>query len=113
MPLRGWAEIDRVSQCVYLDRVRKKAIALAVLGLLVAAAGASALVLEAGDLVLSAEGGFAPTSLPKHEDAPIKIYGGGKASTRSGELPPVIDTVTIEFDRHGHVDTNGLEVCAA
>ena len=91
--------------------MKKKAIALTVAGLLIVVAGASALVLQAGDLVLNAEGGFAPTKLPKHEDAPIKIYGGGKASTKSGELPPIVDTLTIEFDRHGHVDTKGLEVC--
>lgn len=91
--------------------MKKKAIALAALVLMIAAAGASALVLELGDLVVDAEGGFAPTSLPKHEDAPIKLYGGGKASTKSGELPPIVETLEIEFDRHGHVETTGLEVC--
>ncbi|MGN6816980.1 MAG: hypothetical protein ACTHK3_13000 [Solirubrobacterales bacterium] len=91
----------------------KKAIALTVLPLLIAAATASALVLEAGDLIVHANGGFAPTKLPKHEDAPIKLFGSGKASTKSGELPPIVETLEIEFDRHGHVDTNGLEVCTA
>jgi hypothetical protein len=94
-------------------KMKKKAIALALLPLLIAAATASALVLEAGDLVLNAEGGFAPTRLPKTEDAPIKIYGGGKASTKSGELPPIVETLEIEFDRHGHVETKGLEVCTS
>ena len=84
--------------------VGKKAIALVALALLSAAATASALVLEAGDLVVNANGGFAPTKLPKTEDAPIKIYGGGKLSTVSGELPPILDTLTFEFDRHGSVD---------
>jgi hypothetical protein len=93
--------------------MRKKALALAAVALLLTVGTAAALTLEAGDLVLEAEGGFAPTRLPKHEDAPIKIYGGGKASTRSGELPPIVETLTIEFDRHGHVDTKGLEVCPA
>ena len=92
-------------------KMKKKAIALVVLPLLIAAATASALVLEAGDLVVNANGGFAPTKLPKTEDAPIKIYGGGKASTKSGELPPIVETLELEFDRHGHVETKGLEVC--
>jgi hypothetical protein len=91
----------------------KKAIALAALGLLIAAATASGLILRAGDLIVEAEGGFKPTNLPKHEDAPITLYGGGKASTVSGELPPIVETLTIEFDRHGHVETEGLEVCTA
>jgi len=93
--------------------MKKKMIALATLAMLIAAAAASALVLEAGDLVLNANGGFAPTRLPKTEDAPIKIYGGGKASTKSGELPPIVETLEIEFDRHGHVETKGLEVCTS
>lgn len=93
--------------------MRKKAVVLAALGLLIAAATASALVLEAGDLVVNANGGFAPTKLPKHEDAPIKLFGSGKASTKSGELPPIVETLEIEFDRHGHVDTTGLEICTA
>ncbi len=92
---------------------RKAIVVAATLALTIAAASASALVLEAGDLVVDAEGGFAPTKLPKHEDAPIKIFGSGKASTKSGELPPIVDTLEIEFDRHGHVETKGLEVCTS
>ncbi|HET7444209.1 MAG TPA: hypothetical protein VFJ57_06080 [Solirubrobacterales bacterium] len=91
----------------------KKAIGLAVLMVLAVAGTASALVLRLGDLVVDAEGGFTPTALPKHEDAPITLYGGGKASTVSGELPPIVETLSIEFDRHGHVETRGLEVCRA
>lgn len=92
----------------------KRKILLLTLGLALAlAAGASALTLRAGNIVVEAEGGFRPTALPKHKDAPITLYGSGKASTVSGELPPIVDTLTIEFDRHGHVDTKGLEVCTA
>jgi hypothetical protein len=69
--------------------------------------------LQVGDLVINGRGGFRPETLPKHHDAPIKIYGGGKVSTISGELPPILETLTFEFDKHGHVDTTGLEVCTA
>src|SRR6187402_502123 len=69
--------------------------------------------IRVGDLVIDGYGGFKPELLPKHHDAPIKIYGGGKASTISGELPPILDTIEFEFDRHGHVDTTGIEVCTA
>lgn len=94
-------------------KMTKRMTALVVLGLLVVAAGASGKILRAGELIVEAEGGFTPTSLPKYEDAPITLYGGGKASTVSGALPPIVETLTIEFDRHGHVDTDGLEACAA
>ena len=78
---------------------------------LVLAATAPALILRAGDIVISANGGFAPKALPRHEDAPITLHGGGKLSTLSGELPPILKTITIEFDRHGSLQTAGLPVC--
>jgi hypothetical protein len=83
----------------------------AVLAALLLAAGAGAIVLRAGDLVIHAEGGFTPKALPKHENAPITLYGGGRLSTTSGAYPPILDTLTIEFDRHGSVETKGLAVC--
>jgi hypothetical protein len=82
------------------------------LGLLVfAVSSASARQLRAGELIIDAEGGFAPKALPRHEDAPITIHGGGKISTVSGALPPILETLSIEFDRHGSLQTAGLEVC--
>jgi hypothetical protein len=87
--------------------------ALGLLLLLTASAGVYALTIRVGDIVLTADGGFAPTALPKHHDAPITIYGGGKVSTVSGELPPIVDTLTIEYDRHGSLQTAGLPVCTA
>lgn len=80
---------------------------------LAAAAVASALTIRAGELILEAEGGFTPKALPKYEDAPITLHGNGKLSTVTGELPPILDTLVIEFDRHGHVETQGLPVCTS
>lgn len=82
-------------------------------GSLAVAAVASGLTVRAGDLIFEAEGGFTPRALPKFEDAPITLHGSGKLSTVTGELPPVLDTLTIEFDRHGHIETQGLAVCTA
>jgi hypothetical protein len=81
------------------------------LALLSASATAAALTLRVGDIVVEAEGGFAPKALPKHENAPITLRGGGKLSTVSGELPPILKTITIDFDRHGSVVTTGLPHC--
>lgn len=91
--------------------MKKKILIATTLGLLLTAGMASALKVRAGDLILNAEGGFSPTALPKHHDAPIKLHGGGSLSTVSGDLPPIAQKLTIEFDRHGHVDTSGLPVC--
>lgn len=75
------------------------------------ASSAPAIQLRAGDILITAEGGFAPKTLPRDHDAPVTLHGGGRISTVSGGLPPVLKTITIEFDRHGSIDTEGLPVC--
>jgi hypothetical protein len=93
--------------------MKKKIAAVFVLALLVGVASASAFKVHVvlGNLVLDAEGGFAPKALPKHENAPITAWGGGKISTLSGELPPILKGFVLEFDKHGAVDTQGLPRC--
>jgi hypothetical protein len=84
-----------------------------VLALLAVAATASAFKVHvrAGNLILDAEGDFSPKALPKFKNAPIVGRGGGKLSTISGELPPILDQFILEFDKHGAVDTTGLPHC--
>lgn len=74
-------------------------------------AAALGIVLRAGNLVVHADGGFTPQALPKDHNAPITLHGGGRLSTVDGDFPPVLDKLTIEFDRHGSVVTKGLPVC--
>ncbi len=64
-----------------------------------------------GDIIIKGYGGFRPETLPRTQNAPITLYGGGKISTVSGELPPILDELILEFDRHGSVETKGLAVC--
>jgi hypothetical protein len=91
--------------------MKRVAIGAIVLALLALAASASGIRLRAGDIIIYADGGFAPTRLPKHENAPITIHGGVRITTVSGELPPILETIEVEFDKHGSVDTTGLPVC--
>jgi hypothetical protein len=86
-------------------------VVLAALAVLAIGSSAAAIKLRAGNIIITAEGGFSPTRLPRHENAPITIHGGGKISTVNGELPPILETIDIEFDRHGSVETLGLPVC--
>jgi hypothetical protein len=91
---------------------RPLSLAALTLGLVAILGGAAyALQLRAGDIVVTADGGFSPKALPKTQNAPITLHGGGKLSTVSGALPPILKTITIDFDRHGSVITTGLPKC--
>ena len=92
-------------------RLFKMVLVVAALGAILAASSAQAIRIRAGDLVIIADGGFRPVALPKNKNAPITLYGGGRLETVSGALPPIIETLTIEYDRHGSVVTKGLPVC--
>jgi hypothetical protein len=90
-----------------------RAAALAAVVLLVGATSALALVLQAGNIVVTTDGGFTPTTLPKQGFAPIELHGYGRISTVDGSVPPVLETITLYFDKHGSVETRGLPVCTA
>ena len=84
---------------------------LTVIALLAMSGAALAIVLRAGPLEVVGEGGFTPTTLPKHETAGITLHGEGSIGTTDGSLPPVLSKLTIWFDKHGTVVTEGLPVC--
>lgn len=85
-------------------------LATGVLGL-VAASAAYAIRLQVGEIIVIADGGFAPKKLPRHRDAPIKLYGQARFKKVGGGRPSPLRTLVIEYDRHGHVETRGLPRC--
>jgi hypothetical protein len=78
---------------------------------LVGAGAAVALELRLGNIVITADGGFTPTTLPKHKVAPIRLHGFGKIGTADGTTPPVLEQIVLWFDKHGAVVTRGLPIC--
>lgn len=78
---------------------------------LVAAGAAQAITLRVGNIVISGDGGFTPTTLPKRENAPIKLYGHARFSTTDGTRPSPLRRLVLEFDKHGAVETRGLPKC--
>jgi hypothetical protein len=82
--------------------------ALALLG----AGAAQALKLRVGNLIVTTDGGFTPTTLPKRENAPIKLFGHAKFETVDGTRPSPLRQLVLEFDKHGAVETRGLPKCS-
>jgi hypothetical protein len=79
--------------------------------LLMSGVAAAVIVLRAGTLEVSTEGGFTPTTLPKHETAGLTFWGEGEIGTTDGSLPPILETLTLWFDKNGEVVTKGLPYC--
>lgn len=84
--------------------------ATAVIALL-AGGAAQAIELRVGKIVITADGGFTPTTLPKRKNAPIKLYGYAKFETIDGTRPSPLRSLVLEFDKHGAVETRGLQKC--
>jgi hypothetical protein len=94
-----------------MQKTLLRALAVVAVVALVGAGGAVALVLNVGNIVVTTDGGFTPTTLPKHEFAPIRLHGYGKIATADGTTPPILEQLVLWFDKHGKVETRGLPVC--
>src|SRR4051812_34375376 len=88
-------------------------LALAAAALTAGSAAGDASVVEVDNLILRADGGFRPQSLPKRRFAPIEFQGHVEISARRGGAPPALQQALIDFDRDGRLEVTGLPTCAA
>ena len=95
------------------SRRLKAALALCCAALLLAAAGADAALVEVEGLVLHANGGFQPRTLPRHRFAPIDFQGHVDLRAKGGGEPPALQLAIVDFDRDGRLSAGGLPTCAA
>lgn len=82
-------------------------VALAFLG-----GSASGALVEVENLVLRADGGFKPQSLPRHRFAAIDFQGHVDLSARDGGKPSPLKQALIDFDRDGRLSVAGLPTCS-
>ena len=98
-----------------LRRGRRHALALGLaavaLFVFVAGTGASADSTRLGELIVSIEGSLSPTKLPKKTPAPITLNVEGSVKDADGTRPSPLNTLALEFDKHGHIYTKGLPTC--
>jgi hypothetical protein len=82
---------------------------------LAAATTATALAEEAvvkvNDIVLRADGGFRPQTLPRNRFAPIEFHGHFDIAAKGGGKPVALKEAVIDFDRDGRLNTAGLPTC--
>ena len=94
-----------------LATLRRTLIAGILVALLLGATAGAALVQYKG-LILRADGGFQPRTLPRHRYAPINFEGHFDISAKGGGKPPALEQAVVEFDRDGRLDVAGLPTCA-
>jgi hypothetical protein len=84
---------------------------MALMVLLLLAGGANAALVKVGNLVLTADGGFTPNTLPRHSFAPIDFKGHADLRATDGSVPVAVQQLVIDFDRDGRLSTGGLPTC--
>jgi hypothetical protein len=87
-------------------------LSLSVLATLVIVATSFATVVQEGNLRISISTRLEPYKLPRTTSAPIKTFIAGHVFTADGAVPPQLKQMDIEINRHGHIETEGLPVCA-
>lgn len=75
------------------------------------AASAHAALVAVNGLVLRADGGFQPQTLPRHSYAPIDFQGHFDIAAKGGGKPPALRQAVIDFDHDGRLTVTGLPTC--
>jgi hypothetical protein len=92
-------------------RLRRAAL-LTLLAATALAGTAAAALVEVEDVVLRADGGFRPQSLPRRQFAPIDFNGRVDITAKGGGKPSPLRQALIDFDRDGRLSVSGLPSCA-
>ena len=89
---------------------RAAAIGVAVAALACAGAALAATV-QQGNLRITALAQIQPEKLPRTRPAPIAIFVAGHLQNAKGGIPPQLQSLRIEMNRHGLLQSKGLPVC--
>jgi len=85
-------------------------LAIAVAGI---ATAEKPVVVQAGNLKITVNGGFTPKKLPKNELAGITLNISGAVETIDGTHVPALKEFVVETDKNGAVNAKGLPVCTS
>jgi hypothetical protein len=77
----------------------------------VAVAGARAAVVQDGGIRITVLSQVKPFRLPRTGTAPIAVFVSGHIASTDGGVPPQLQRMTIDVNRHGVLQSEGLPVC--
>lgn len=76
-----------------------------------AISSASGQTVQAGNLIITIDGGVTPKKLPKKTPAPITLQVSGSIKSNDGTHLAALKTLALEFDKNGSINTKGLPTC--
>jgi hypothetical protein len=79
--------------------------------LLTAVGTASALVVQSHGLRITVLSQVMPYKLPRSQPAPIAVFVAGHLAAADGGIPPQLQRLTIQVNRHGLLQSRGLPIC--
>ena len=79
--------------------------------MLLCAGVATAATIQDGGLRITVLSQIKPYKLPRKGTAPIAVFVAGHLQNASGGVPPQLQEMTIEVNRHGLLQSRGLPVC--
>ena len=82
-----------------IRKLCSSALVVAGIGAATAAGVAVGETIQVGNLILTADASFKPTTLPKNEMAPISLSVEAHVTTQDGAIPPIAESVVIDFDK--------------
>jgi hypothetical protein len=85
------------------------AVALVVGGIAVGAN--KPVVIQAGNMVITFNGGFSPKKLSKTKPTPISLNISGSIKTNDGSHPPALSSFVLLTDKAGGINAKGLPTC--
>jgi hypothetical protein len=70
-----------------------------------------AALIRVDNLVLTADGGFTPRTLPRKAYKPIDFKGWARVKAVDGGIPHALKQVVLDFDHDGRLSARGLPIC--
>jgi hypothetical protein len=90
---------------------RRAALLATCVGLAACASLASATVIQQGNLRITVLSQVQPYKLPRTGTAPIAVFVSGHLSAPKGGIPPQLQKMTVEVNKHGLLQSQGLPTC--
>jgi hypothetical protein len=90
---------------------RRAALLATCVGLAACASLASATVIQQGNLRITVLSQVQPYKLPRTGTAPIAVFVSGHLSAPKGGIPPQLQKMTVEVNKHGLLQSKGLATC--